>query len=162
MKKKIYMWTTLIVCGAAVLFFYFRGAGNFKVYDEFGVARSAFPYVNWNASLDIFSAEVSEILDYRTLRTKDGAIIMLYAVARALDAPAAREFMKNKLIGKSVVISVCGDPENYSGIVRAVVFYDQGERCLNKDLYDGGFVDIKIKNKYLFAEEWFKNDAEAD
>ncbi len=160
MNKKIYMWPAVLAICAALLFFYFRGSGDFKVYDEFGVARSRFPYVNWDASLDMFSAEVSGILNYRTFRTEDGAIITLYAAAGALRAEEAREFMKKEIAGKPVVISVCGAPEDYSGIIRAIVFYDKGQRCLNKDMYDGGFFDVKIKNRYFLAEEWF--DAETD
>jgi len=157
MNKKICVWAGVAALCAAALFFYFRGSGDYMVYDEFGLARSGFPYVNWDASLDIFPADVSEILNYRTFRTTDGAIITLYAAAKALRTGDAREFMKKQIAGKPVVISVCGTPEDYSGIIRAVVFYGKGLRCLNKDMYDAGLIDVKIKNEYFFAEEWFAN-----
>ncbi|MCD6311476.1 MAG: hypothetical protein J7M11_03355 [Elusimicrobia bacterium] len=160
MNKKIYVWSAAAVICAAALFFYLRGSGDFNVYDEFGIARSRFSYVNWNASFAMFSAEVSEVLNSRTFRTKDGAIITLYGASNALRPEEARDFMKKEIEGKPVVIFVCGAPEDYSGIVRAIVFYAKGKRCLNKDMYDAGFFDVKIKNEYFFAEGWF--DAETD
>ncbi len=160
MNKKICVWAAVAAIVSAALFFYFRGRGDFMVYDEYGLARSRFDYVNWDASLDMFPAAVSEILNYRTFRTTDGAIITLYAATKVLRTEDALEFMKKQIAGKPVVISVCGAPEDYSGIIRAVVFYGQGRKCLNKDMYDAGLIDVKIKNNYFFAQEWF--DAETD
>jgi len=160
MNKKICTLAAVAAIGSAALFFYFRGRRDLMVYDEYGLARSRFAYVNWDASLDMFPAAVSEILNYRTFRTTDGTIITLYAATRALRTEDALGFMKKQIAGKPVVISVCGAPEDYSGIIRAVVFYGEGLKCLNKDMYDAGLIDVKIKNNYFFAQEWF--DAETD
>ncbi|MEA2082564.1 MAG: hypothetical protein U9O97_07495 [Elusimicrobiota bacterium] len=160
MNKRNFVWPAAALIFAAALVFYLRSSVNFKVYDEWGVARNVFPYVKWDAAIEMFSAEVSETLDYRTFRTRDGDIIMLYGVAAAFREKEAVRFMKKQIAGKSVVIYVCGTQDDYSGIIRGIVFYGEGERCLNKDVYDAGFADIKISDKYLSPAEWF--DAETD
>lgn len=159
MRKKIYASAVFAALFAAALVFYLQSRGKFKVWDEFGIERHRFPYVKWAASSDMFHAEVSEILDNKSFRTKKGAFITLFA-ASPLGAGGAKEFMKNNIYGRPVVVSVCGAPEDYSGLIRAIVFYDGGTKCLNKDLYDAGFIDVRINNEFLNAQEWFH--AEAD
>jgi len=155
MKKKIYAAAILTVISASALFFYFHDrSAAFKVYDEFGLVRHHFPYMKWYAFSYMFHAEVSEILDYKSFRTKGGDIVTLCG-ASALRAAAAKEFLKNNVHGKPVVVSACGAAEDYSGIIKSVVFYDGGSKCLNKELYDAGFIDVQINNEYLDADKWF-------
>lgn len=160
MKKKIYIGLAVIAVCLIAVFFYGRRYQGLKIVDEFGVEHSKFPYVNWRASVKVVTVTVDEILDYRTFRAKDGSIITLCAVSKALRAGASREFMARELLEKKAVIFVCRTSGDYLGIFHAVVFYDNAAKCLNKDLYDEGFVDINIENRYFFAKKWF--DAEAD
>lgn len=159
MKKKVCA-SALFLFLAAVLFFYAGYRRNrFRVYDEFGIERRHFPYVQWGDFSSIFGEEVSEILDYKTFRTKSGAIVMLHA-ASPVREKASTEFLKKNIHRRPVVIAACGAPADYTGVISAVVFYGGGAKCLNKDLYDEGFIDVEMTDEFLKAEEWF--NAQAD
>lgn len=159
MGKKIYI-AVLLAFSAAVFFVYTQSQrGVFKVYDEFGIERRLFPYVKWEDFSGIFRAEAAEILDYKSFRTKTGSIITLCA-ASPLKAEASVEFLKKNIQGKPVIIFACGAPEDYSGIISAVVFYGGGAKCLNKDLYDRDFIDVRMSGAFLDEGEWF--NAETD
>ena len=157
LRNKIYIGLTIFAVCAIGIFIYSQRYIGFKIIDEFGIERSKFPYVKWKVSVKVMKVTVAEILDYRTFRTKEGPIITLAAVSKALRASAARAFMEKQLVGKKAVVFVCGTSGDYLGIFHSIVFYDKAAKCLNKDLYDEGFVDVSIENRYFLAQQWFVN-----
>ena len=133
---------------------------KWEITDEYNLDKSRFLYVNWHASPEIIKAKVGEILDYKTFRTGAGSIVMLCAVTDSDDRKASVEFMKKNILGREAVIAIYGKSADYAGVLYGVVFYDNVNKCLNRELYKKGLVNVNIRNRYFLADKWF--NAEAD
>lgn len=133
-------------------------AGRVSIVDEFGLSRSRFPYVKWGNAKSTMKVNIAEIIDYKTFRNETGEIVLLCALNRAVNSEGSVLFMKKKVLNKTVVVTVFSVREDYSGVSYGVVFYDDASRCLNKELYDNGFVDVKIEGIAFNSEKWFGSD----
>ena len=129
--------------------------GRVSIVDEFGLSRSRFPYVKWENTKSTIKVKVAEIIDYKTFRTETGEIVLLCAIVKTSNEEGAVSFMKKKVLNKTVVLVAFSVMEDYSGVSYGVVFYDDASRCLNRELYDNGFVDVKIEGRVFNSEKWF-------
>ena len=154
-KVKIFLLIAAAALTAAVFFKIAAQKTSLRIVDEYNLDKTKFPYVNWRASLKIIKATVAEILDYRTLRTDTGSIVMLCDIDKVVKGNEAVDFLKKEILKKEVIISISGNSSDYSGIFYGVVFYDNARKCLNRELYDKGFVKVRIENMYFITDKWF-------
>ena len=159
-KKVIGVMTGAVVVLAAAFLLVRGRSSKWAITDEYNLDKSRFLYVNWRASPEIIRAKVGEILDYKTFRTGAGSIVMLCAVTDSGDRKASVNFMKKNILGRETVIAVYGKSADYAGVFYGVVFYDGARKCLNRELYEKGLVNVDIRNRYFLADKWF--NAEAD
>jgi len=155
MSKKVIIFFGIVLIAAGLLLILRRRTGRSSIVDEFGLSRSRFPYVKWENAKSTMKVQVAEIIDYKTFRTETGEIILLCALNRAINSESAVLFMKKKVLDKTVVLVAFSVREDYSGVSYGVIFYDNGSRCLNRELYDNGFVDVKIEGRAFNSKEWF-------
>lgn len=155
MSKKVIIFFGIALVAAGFLLILRGRAGRVSIVDEFGLSRSRFPYVKWGNAKSTMKVQVAEIIDYKTFRTATGEIVLLCALVRAGNAEGAVSFMKKKILNKTVVLAVFSIIDDYSGVSYGVVFYDNASRCLNRELYDNGFADVKIEGRAFNSEKWF-------
>ncbi|MCD6412682.1 MAG: hypothetical protein J7L54_00850 [Elusimicrobia bacterium] len=161
MIKKIFILIALaVIVRFLIVPAFFRPSGRSLVLDEFGIDKTKFPYVMWKNFRNEFQTEIAEVIDYRTLRSRDGHILLLCAVGKPIERDKTVAFLKKKVLGKKVTVLVCSGSTDYSGLVYAVVFYGSPAKCLNKILYDKGLVDVVIENRFFKKDLWF--NAETD